>query len=111
LEIYPDAVIATRRRDGSLANGDFGDPSDDRQMPLFRDLSGHKPNMTCDNLTMRSRFLPVLGIFAGGLVYTVLPRGAFGAYDVASRAAVTGAVAGVTCLLVLTLSKRWGCSR
>jgi hypothetical protein len=86
LEIYPDAVIATRRRDGSLANGDFGDPSDDRQMPLF-------------------------GIFAGGLVYTVLPRGAFGAYDVASRAAVTGAVAGVTCLLVLTLSKRWGRSR
>jgi hypothetical protein len=25
---------------------------------------------------MRSRFLPVLGIFAGGLVYTVIPRGA-----------------------------------
>ena len=30
-----------------------------------------------------------------------------GAYDVASRAAITGAVAGATCLLVLTLSKRW----
>ena len=56
---------------------------------------------------MRSRFLPVLSIFAGGLVYTVLPHGAFGEYDVASRAAITGAAAGVTCLLVLTLSKRW----
>jgi hypothetical protein len=53
----------------------------------------------------------VLGIFAGGLVYTVLPRGAFGTYDVASRAAVTGAVAGVTCLLILTWSKRWSRSR
>ena len=63
---------------------------------------------TCDNPIMRSRLLPVLGIFAGGLVYTVIPHGAFGEYDVAIRAAVTGAVAGVTCLLVLTLSKRWG---
>jgi hypothetical protein len=62
---------------------------------------------TCDNPTMCSRLLPVLGIFAGGLVYTVIPRGAFGVYDVAIRATVTGAVAGVTCLLVLTLSKRW----
>jgi hypothetical protein len=67
--------------------------------------------MTWDNLTMHSRFLPVLGIFAGGLVYTVLPLGAFGTYDVASRAAIAGAVAGVTCLLILTLSKRWSRSR
>jgi hypothetical protein len=66
---------------------------------------------TCDNLIVHSRFIPVLGIFAGGLVYSVIPHGAFGAYDVASRAAITGAVAGVTCLLVLTLSKRWGRSR
>jgi hypothetical protein len=62
--------------------------------------------VTCDNPTMRSRFLPVLSIFAGGLVYAVLPSGAFGTYDVASRAAVTGAVAGVSCLLVLMLTKR-----
>jgi hypothetical protein len=57
---------------------------------------------------MRSRFLPVLSIFAGGLVYTTLPHGAFGAYDIASRAAITGAVAAVTCLLIVTLTKRWG---
>ena len=75
--------------------------------PSFATVSGHRPNITCDNQTMRSRFLPVLSIFAGGLVYTVLPHDAFGAYDVASRAAITGAAAGVTCLLVLTLSKRW----
>jgi hypothetical protein len=56
---------------------------------------------------MHSRVLLVLGVLAGGLVYAVLPRGAFGAYDVASRAAVTGAAAGATCLLVLALSKRW----
>ena len=65
------------------------------------------PNVTCDNPTVRSRFLPVLSIFAGGLVYVVLPRGAFGIYDISSRAAVTGAAAGVTCLLLLTLTKRW----
>jgi hypothetical protein len=57
---------------------------------------------------MRSRFLPVLSIFAGGVAYAVLPRGAFGAFDIASRAAITGAVAGVSCLLILTLTKRWG---
>jgi hypothetical protein len=49
--------------------------------------------VTCDNPAMHSRFLPVLGVFAGGLVYAVLPAGVFGTYDVASRAAVTGAVA------------------
>ena len=65
------------------------------------------PNVTCDNRSMRSRFLPVLSLFAGGLVYVVLPRGAFGIYDIASRAAVTGAAAGVTCLLLLTLTTRW----
>ena len=70
-----------------------------------------EPNLTCDNPTMRSRFLPVLSIFAGGLVYAVLPRGAFGIYDITSRAAVTGTVAGVTCLLLLTLTKRWERSR
>ena len=57
---------------------------------------------------MRFRFMPVLSMFAGGLAYAVLPRGAFGAYDIASRAAITGAVAGVSSLLILTLTKRWG---
>jgi hypothetical protein len=60
---------------------------------------------------MRYRFLPVLGVFAGGLVYAVLPRGTFGTYDVASRAAVTGAVAAVTSLLILMLTKRRARSR
>ena len=53
-------------------------------------------NMTCDKLTMDSRFLPVLGIFAGGLVSSLLPRQAFGKYGFAIRAVVTGAVAGTT---------------
>jgi hypothetical protein len=57
---------------------------------------------------MRSRFLPVLSIFAGALAYAMLPRGAFGPYDIASRAAITGAVAGMSYLLVWTLTKRWG---
>jgi membrane associated rhomboid family serine protease len=60
---------------------------------------------------MQSRFLPVLGIFAGGFVYSVIPHGAFGSYDVAIRAAIAGAVAGVTCLLVLKLNKRRDRSR
>ena len=55
---------------------------------------------------MRFRFLPMLGIFAGGFAYAVLPQGAFGAYDVASRAAVSGIIAGTTSLLILALSKR-----
>jgi hypothetical protein len=69
------------------------------------------PISTCDNPIMRSRFLPVLSIFAGGLAWALLPRGAFGTYDVAIRAALTGAVAGVSCLLVLTLTTRWARSR
>jgi hypothetical protein len=51
---------------------------------------------------MRSRFLPVLSIFAGALAYAMLPRGALGPYDIASRAAITGAVAGMSYLLVWT---------
>ncbi len=50
-------------------------------------------------------------MFAGGFVYSVIPHGVFGADDVAIRAAITGAVAGVTCLLVLPLSKRRDRSR
>jgi membrane associated rhomboid family serine protease len=55
---------------------------------------------------MLSRFPAVLSIFAGLFVHALIPRGAFGAYDVASRAAITGAVAGVTYLLILALNKR-----
>ncbi len=57
----------------------------------------------CYNPLMGSRFLPVLSIFAAGLVHSVLPHGAFGAYDIAVRATITGAVAGVTALLFM----RW----
>jgi membrane associated rhomboid family serine protease len=56
--------------------------------------------------TSRRWFLPVMGLFAAGLVYGVLPQGAFGTYDVAARAAVAGAVAGVTTLLLSVLTKR-----
>jgi hypothetical protein len=52
------------------------------------------------------RFLPVLGLFAAGLVYSVLPHGVFGTYDFAVRAAVAGIVAGVTTLLLRVLTKR-----
>ena len=55
---------------------------------------------------MRFRLIPLIAIFAAGLAYAVLPRGAFGPYDIASRAAVTGVVASVTFLLVLLLTKR-----
>ena len=52
-------------------------------------------------------FLPVLlGLFAAGLGYSVLPHGAFGPYDVPARAAVAGTVAAVTTLLLLVLTKR-----
>jgi hypothetical protein len=56
---------------------------------------------------MHSGFFPVLGVFADGLVYAVLPHGVFGTYDVASRAAFTAALAGATSLLLLGLSKRF----
>ena len=52
------------------------------------------------------RFLPVLGLFAAGLVYSMLPHGAFGTYDFAARAAIAGTVAGVTTLLLVVLTKR-----
>ena len=56
-------------------------------------LARTEPDMTCDNPTIRSRFLPVLSMFAGALVYTVPPRGTFGIYDLTRRAAVIGTVA------------------
>jgi hypothetical protein len=52
-------------------------------------------------------FPPVLGLFAAGLVHSVLPHGAFGTYDIASRAAVAGIVAAGTTLLLFALNKRW----
>jgi hypothetical protein len=57
------------------------------------------------------RFLPTVSIFSGGLAHALLPAGAFGAYDVAVRALITGAVAALIYLAGLTLSKRWMRSR
>lgn len=54
----------------------------------------------------RGRFLPALGVFAGGFAYALLQTGAFGAYDSAARAAITGTVAGITALLLFALTKR-----
>jgi hypothetical protein len=58
----------------------------------------------------RPGILPVSAILAGLMVTSMIPRGAFGAYayDVAGHATVSGAVAYVTGLLFMTLSKRWG---
>ena len=54
----------------------------------------------------RKWLVPVLGVFAGGLAYALLPAGAFGANDLAARAAITGTVAGVTALLVSMIASR-----
>jgi hypothetical protein len=60
-----------------------------------------------DERQHRNRWLlPALGVFAGGFAYALLPTGAFGALDFAARAAITGAVAGVTALLVSMLTNR-----
>ena len=40
-------------------------------------------------------------------VHSVMPHGAFGAYDIPIRAAITGTVTGLASLLILTLNKRW----
>jgi hypothetical protein len=55
---------------------------------------------------MNSRVLAGVSIMAGGLIYELLPRGAFGAYDVALRAAITGIAAGATYLLIFALRRR-----
>ena len=52
------------------------------------------------------KLLPALGVFAGGLANALLPTGAFGAHDFAARAAITGAVAGVTAVLIFMLINR-----
>jgi hypothetical protein len=52
------------------------------------------------------KLLPVLGVFAGGLVNALLPTGAFGAHDLAARAAITGAVSGATAVLIFVLINR-----
>jgi hypothetical protein len=57
--------------------------------------------------TQGLRLLPFVGIFAAGLVHSELPRGAFGAHDIAVRAAITGATAGVVTVVLLLVARRW----
>jgi uncharacterized MnhB-related membrane protein len=52
------------------------------------------------NVAMRFRPTPVLAIFLAGLVYSLLPRGIFGAYDVAMRSAICGATAASAALIL-----------
>jgi len=49
---------------------------------------------------------PRWGVFAGGLAYALLAPGAFGAHDVAVRAAITGTVAAVAAALIFLLTAR-----
>lgn len=48
----------------------------------------------------------VLALFAAGLVHALLPVGAFGSYDVVTRAAITAATAAGTALFLNWLNKR-----
>jgi hypothetical protein len=53
------------------------------------------------------RLLLALGFFAAGQVDSLLPRGAFGAHDVAIRAAITGASGVAVALTILVVSRWW----
>ena len=54
-----------------------------------------------------TRFTPALGMFAGGLAHSLMPRGTFGAYDFAIRATIDGVVAGIIVyFFILALNKR-----
>jgi len=80
-------------------------PADSVAMIERAEARGKEIHM--DGRQHRSRpMLPALGIFAGALAYTLLPTAAFGAHDVAVRASVTGAVAGVAAALILALTGR-----
>lgn len=52
------------------------------------------------------RFLPVLALFAAGLVHVSLPVGAFGSYDPVARAAISAGAASGTALFLMWLKKR-----
>jgi hypothetical protein len=47
------------------------------------------------------RFLIVLAVFTAAAVHSLLPRGAFGTHDLLTRAAITGAAAGLASLVFL----------
>jgi hypothetical protein len=49
---------------------------------------------------MSRNLAPVLAILVAGFVYSVLPHGVFGTHDVVARAAICGATAALTILLM-----------
>ena len=73
---------------------------------MTRAQSSEKPGGSAGTGITRGRFLPALGVFAGGFAYALLQTGVFGAYDSTARAAITGTVAGVTAQLLFALTKR-----
>lgn len=79
------------------------DPVLRRRNPIRMDHEPRSPAWR-DRVTQS---LPLLGLFVGGVVSSVLPRGAFGVHDIAVRAAVTGAAAGMAFLLLAVISRRW----
>ncbi len=60
---------------------------------------------------MRGEVFSVVSLLAAVVVTSMIPRGAFGGYDVTGRAAVAGTVAALTGYLFATVSKRWGRSK
>jgi hypothetical protein len=55
-------------------------------------------------IVMAKLALPALGIFAGGLVHSLLPVGHFGTYDRLVQATIFGTVAGATAALIFSLT-------
>ena len=55
---------------------------------------------------MRFRIPLALAILLAGLAYSLLPRGIFGAHDVALRSVICGATAAAAALLLVVLNKR-----
>lgn len=54
---------------------------------------------------MRAPLTATVAILAALAVHDMLPRGLFGAYDIAARAAVSATVAALTAALVLALKR------
>ncbi len=55
---------------------------------------------------MHNRLTPLIAVFAGGLAYSLIPSGTFGAYRVVGDAAIAGVAAAVAGLLFVALNKR-----
>jgi len=73
-------------------------------MPLAITSIDPSGSVSVSEADMSRRFLPALGIFAGGLVHSLLPVGAFGKYDRVVRPAIVGIVSGATAMLISILT-------